>query len=61
MSTARFFKQDFEQNGRMESVALFLNLGTRVSLTTAQRMALTRTSLQRMTPPLSVSLLPVLL
>lgn len=26
METARFFKQDFEENGSMENVCLFLNL-----------------------------------
>ncbi len=26
METARFFKQDFEENGSMENVVLFLNL-----------------------------------
>ena len=26
METARFFKQDFEENGSMEGVCLFLNL-----------------------------------
>lgn len=26
METARFFKQDFEENGSIERVALFLNL-----------------------------------
>ena len=26
METARFFKQDFEENGQMENVCLFLNL-----------------------------------
>ena len=26
METARFFKQDFEENGSMEGVSLFLNL-----------------------------------
>ena len=28
METARFFKQDFEENGSMENVCLFLNLAT---------------------------------
>ena len=26
METARFFKQDFEENGSMDNVCLFLNL-----------------------------------
>ena len=26
METARFFKQDFEENGSMENVCLFLNI-----------------------------------
>jgi len=52
MSTARFFKSDFEQNGRMESVALFLNLANdptieriitpRLALTTAEYLAYER-------------------
>lgn len=46
MGTARFFKNDFEQNGRMENVALFLNtaddptieriITPRLALTTAE-------------------------
>lgn len=46
METARFFKQDFEQNGSMERVSLFLNLANdptieriitpRLALTTAE-------------------------
>jgi V-type H+-transporting ATPase subunit B len=52
MSTARFFKTDFEQNGRMESVSLFLNLANdptieriitpRLALTTAEYLAYER-------------------
>eukprot|EP00474_Spongospora_subterranea_P009304 CRZ09762.1 hypothetical protein [Spongospora subterranea] len=49
METARFFKQDFEQNGSMERVSLFLNLANdptieriitpRLALTTAEYLA----------------------
>jgi len=49
METARFFKQDFEENGSMERVALFLNLANdptieriitpRLALTTAEFLA----------------------
>merc|ERR1712130_152373 len=49
METARFFKQDFEENGSMESVTLFLNLANdptieriitpRLALTTAEYLA----------------------
>lgn len=49
METARFFKQDFEQNGSMENVCLFLNLANdptieriitpRLALTTAEFLA----------------------
>nr|QCG86251.1 V-type H+ ATPase [Cypridopsis vidua] len=49
METARFFKQDFEENGTMESVCLFLNLANdptieriitpRLALTTAEFLA----------------------
>jgi len=52
MSTARFFKEDFEQNGRMERVSLFLNLANdptieriitpRLALTTAEYLAYDR-------------------
>lgn len=52
MQTARFFKEDFEQNGRMEKVSLFLNLANdptieriitpRVALTTAEYLAYER-------------------
>jgi len=52
MSTARFFKEDFEQNGRMEQVSLFLNLANdptieriitpRLALTTAEYLAYER-------------------
>jgi len=52
MSTARYFKEDFEQNGRMESVSLFLNLANdptieriitpRLALTTAEYLAYER-------------------
>jgi V-type H+-transporting ATPase subunit B len=52
MATARFFKDDFEQNGSMESVALFLNLANdptieriitpRLALTTAEYLAYER-------------------
>jgi len=52
MGTARFFKSDFEQNGRMENVALFLNLANdptieriitpRLALTTAEYLAYER-------------------
>ena len=52
MSTARFFKEDFEQNGRMENVALFMNLANdptieriitpRLALTTAEYLAYER-------------------
>ncbi|KAI6646192.1 hypothetical protein LOD99_9399 [Oopsacas minuta] len=49
METARFFKQDFEENGSMENVSLFLNLANdptieriitpRLALTTAEFLA----------------------
>ncbi|CAF3355245.1 unnamed protein product [Rotaria socialis] len=49
METARFFKQDFEENGSMENVCLFLNLANdptieriitpRIALTTAEFLA----------------------
>lgn len=49
METARFFRQDFEENGSMERVALFLNLANdptieriitpRLALTTAEYLA----------------------
>lgn len=49
METARFFKQDFEENGSMENVCLFLNLANdptieriitpRLALTAAEYMA----------------------
>eukprot|EP01104_Vermistella_antarctica_P005940 TRINITY_DN16686_c0_g1_i1.p1 TRINITY_DN16686_c0_g1~~TRINITY_DN16686_c0_g1_i1.p1 ORF type:complete len:488 (-),score=154.91 TRINITY_DN16686_c0_g1_i1:247-1710(-) len=49
METARFFKQDFEENGSMENVVLFLNLANdptieriitpRLALTTAEFLA----------------------
>jgi len=49
METARFFKQDFEENGSMEKVSLFLNLANdptieriitpRLALTTAEYLA----------------------
>merc|ERR1711907_840167 len=49
METARFFKQDFEENGSMERVTLFLNLANdptieriitpRLALTTAEYLA----------------------
>jgi len=49
METARFFKQDFEENGSMERVTLFLNLANdptieriitpRLALTTAEYYA----------------------
>lgn len=52
MSTARFFKEDFEQNGRMENVVLFMNLANdptieriitpRLALTTAEYLAYER-------------------
>jgi V-type H+-transporting ATPase subunit B len=52
MGTARFFKTDFEQNGRMENVCLFLNLANdptieriitpRLALTTAEYLAYER-------------------
>jgi len=52
MGTARFFKQDFEQSGKMENVALFLNLANdptieriitpRLALTTAEYLAYER-------------------
>jgi len=52
MQTARFFKEDFEQNGRMEQVSLFLNLANdptieriitpRLALTTAEYLAYER-------------------
>lgn len=51
METARFFKQDFEENGSMERVTLFLNLANdptieriitpRLALTTAEYLAYT--------------------
>jgi len=51
MDTARFFKQDFEENGSMERVTLFLNLANdptieriitpRLALTTAEYLAYT--------------------
>merc|ERR1712222_149683 len=52
METARFFKKDFEENGSMENVVLFLNLANdptierivtpRLALTTAEYFAYTR-------------------
>merc|ERR1711983_694193 len=52
METARFFKQDFEENGSMENVCLFLNLANdptieriitpRLALTTAEFLAYER-------------------
>jgi len=52
MATARFFKQDFEQAGRMENTVLFLNLANdptieriitpRLALTTAEYLAYER-------------------
>lgn len=52
METARFFRQDFEENGSMERVALFLNLANdptieriitpRLALTTAEYLAFER-------------------
>ena len=49
MEAARFFKQDFEENGSMENVCLFLNLANdptieriitpRIALTTAEYIA----------------------
>lgn len=52
METARFFRQDFEENGSMERVALFLNLANdptieriitpRLALTTAEYLAYER-------------------
>jgi len=52
MGTARFFQTDFDQNGRMENVALFLNLANdptieriitpRLALTTAEYLAYER-------------------
>jgi len=52
METARFFKQDFEENGSMENVCLFLNLANdptieriitpRLALTTAEYLAYER-------------------
>lgn len=49
MEAARFFKQDFEENGSMENVCLFLNLANdptieriitpRIALTTAEYLA----------------------
>merc|ERR1712113_569158 len=52
METARFFRQDFEENGSLEKVALFLNLANdptierivtpRLALTTAEYFAYTR-------------------
>nr|WCZ58314.1 V-type proton ATPase subunit B [Paratrimastix eleionoma] len=51
METARFFKQDFEENGSMERVTLFMNLANdptierivtpRIALTTAEYLAYT--------------------
>jgi V-type H+-transporting ATPase subunit B len=51
METARFFKQDFEENGSLERVTLFLNLANdptieriitpRLALTTAEYFAYT--------------------
>lgn len=35
METARFFKQDFEENGSMENVCLFLNLANDPTLVVA--------------------------
>merc|ERR1712076_141898 len=52
METARFFRKDFEENGSMENVCLFLNLANdptieriitpRLALTTAEYFAYTR-------------------
>eukprot|EP01056_Protomagalhaensia_sp_Gyna25_P001072 Protomagalhaensia_sp_Gyna_25__1071@NODE_151_length_4811_cov_152_372800_g117_i0_p2_GENE_NODE_151_length_4811_cov_152_372800_g117_i0NODE_151_length_4811_cov_152_372800_g117_i0_p2_ORF_typecomplete_len510_score93_25ATPsynt_ab/PF00006_25/1_4e69ATPsynt_ab_N/PF02874_23/1_7e13_NODE_151_length_4811_cov_152_372800_g117_i025934122 len=52
METARFFRQDFEENGSMERVALFLNLANdptveriitpKIALTTAEYLAYER-------------------
>jgi len=52
METARFFKTDFEQNGSMSNVCLFLNLANdptieriitpRLALTTAEYLAYER-------------------
>jgi len=52
METARFFRKDFEENGSMENVVLFLNLANdptierivtpRLALTTAEYFAYTR-------------------
>ena len=52
METARFFKNDFEQNGSMERVSLFLNLASdptieriitpRLALTMAEYLAYER-------------------
>merc|ERR1719198_2258868 len=52
METARFFKQDFEENGALERVTLFLNLANdptieriitpRIALTTAEYLAYDR-------------------
>merc|ERR1711937_448809 len=52
METARFFRNDFEQNGSMENVVLFMNLANdptierivtpRLALTTAEYFAYTR-------------------
>merc|ERR1711935_905434 len=52
METARFFKNDFEENGSMENVVLFMNLANdptierivtpRLALTTAEYFAYTR-------------------
>jgi len=52
METARFFRNDFEENGRMEDVVLFMNLANdptierivtpRLALTTAEYFAYTR-------------------
>merc|ERR1711957_749364 len=52
METARFFRKDFEENGSMENVVLFLNLANdptierivtpRLALTTAEYFAYTK-------------------
>merc|ERR1711903_377478 len=52
METARFFKNDFEENGSMENVVLFMNLANdptierivtpRLALTTAECFAYTK-------------------
>merc|ERR1740130_84609 len=52
METARFFKEDFEQNGSMQNTALFLNhaddptieriITPRLALTTAEYLAYER-------------------